>query len=123
MAEDKVATTIRQHGASVDDCVLYRNEIIEYDTKPEFDAVLFASGSAVNAFAGNWGVSALENKVSVVIGGPTGHILTKHGRRPDVVSFEATVESAILALAAWCVDKKLSAKREPGPVIQGAAQK
>lgn len=98
-AEADVAETLRRGGATVDDCILYRNEAIQYDTKPEFDAVFFASASAVEVFDQQWGVGALKGKTVAAIGQPTLSALKKRSIAADLVGPEATVESCLGALA------------------------
>jgi uroporphyrinogen-III synthase len=94
-----LAEVLRTQGAQVDDVQLYTNEPIVYPQLPAFDAVFFASASAVEAFIAQAGVAALTDKTVVTIGKPTAAALTAHGRAPDVVAAEATVDGAIEALA------------------------
>lgn len=94
-----LAEVLRAQGAQVDDVQLYTNEPIVYPQLPAFDAVFFASASAVDAFIAQAGVAALTGKTVVTIGKPTAAALTAHGRAPDVVAAEATVDGAIEALA------------------------
>lgn len=103
-----LAEALREMGAEVDDCVLYQNEPIAYDTAPRFDAVFFASASAVEAFASQWGLGLIEGKTVVAIGRPTVAALEKLGARADLTGPEATVESSIEALAADCVSRRLA---------------
>ncbi len=95
-----LAEVLRGRGARVDDVRLYTNEPVAYERLPEFDAVFFASASAVEVYFGRHGqVSALAGKTVVAIGGPTAQALASFGRLPDVVPAEATVEGAVDALA------------------------
>lgn len=94
-----LAGALRESGAAVEDVVMYRNEAMKYGTQPEFDAVFFASASAVEAYAENWGVESLAGKIVVAIGRPTAAALARFDRAADVVSAEATSEGAITALA------------------------
>jgi uroporphyrinogen III methyltransferase/synthase len=94
-----VAAALQACGAAVDDCVLYRNEPIRHEERPEFDAVFFASASAVEVFAQQWGVEALRGKFVLAIGQPTLAALRQHGVTADLVPPAATVESGIEALA------------------------
>ena len=102
-AGDGLANALRAQGATVTDCVLYANEPIRYESLPEFAAVFFASASAVEVFAAQWGTAALVGKIVTVIGQPTAVALRQLGREADVTGFTATVDGAIEALAAHCV--------------------
>jgi len=102
-----LADALRQLGAVVEDCILYRNERLTYAARPEFDAVFFASGSAVEAFVDLWGREALQGKVILAIGQPTVAILEAQGLAADVVSPAATVEASVAALAELYVNKTL----------------
>lgn len=106
-AGGELATALRQTGAVVEDCILYRNERLTYDALPVFDAVFFASGSAVEAFHALWGKDALPGKTILAIGQPTLAILKTYGLAADVVSPEATVEASLAALAGMYVRKTL----------------
>jgi uroporphyrinogen III methyltransferase/synthase len=98
----------RKSGLQAEDCILYRNEPISYDSLPQFDAVFFASSSAVDVFVSQWGKDALKSKTVAAIGKPTEKTLSEHGINADVVGREATVQSAIAALA----EKKLKESLE-----------
>ncbi len=106
-AGPSLAESLSARGAAVEDCVLYRNEPVAYDRLPAFDAAFFASGSAVRAFASQWGADALAGRTVLVIGEPTAAALRREGLKPDVVSPEATVEASIFALAVACVRESL----------------
>jgi len=94
-----LAEVLRQKGADVDDVKLYENQPIHYATLPPFDAVFFASASAVEAFAEQFGADALDGKTVVAIGKPTAAALRTLNRPPDITSPTATVDGAIEALA------------------------
>jgi len=72
---------------------------VTYRKWPPFDAVFFASASAVEAFMAQSSLEALKGKIVVTIGKPTSAALAALGREPDVVAAEATVTGAIKALA------------------------
>jgi uroporphyrinogen-III synthase len=103
LRSDKAGTDLTEFlvttGAKVSDCVLYRNETIRYDVLPLFDAVFFASSSAVEAFISQWGEKVLSGKTTVVIGQPTRKSLTKKSLIADVTGREETVASSLEALA------------------------
>lgn len=107
-AESDMADALRRLGAAVDDCVLYRNEQIVFDAKPEFDAVFFASASAVEAFDKQWGMDGFAGKTVAVIGKPTLSALTQRNVRVDLVGPEATVESCLTALAGKYANEALN---------------
>jgi uroporphyrinogen-III synthase len=87
--------------------VLYRNQPVRYDSLPEFDAVFFASASAVEAYVSQWSIKTLHGKIIAAIGQPTRKGLSRHGLDTSVVGKEATVASTIEALAAECVKDEL----------------
>ena len=67
-----VADALRTVGAQVDDFILYDNvAVLHADPLPPFDAVHFASASAVEAFVAAYGVSSLRGKDVFVMGEPT----------------------------------------------------
>lgn len=94
-----LADALRQRGASVDDVQLYTNDPVTYERLPAFDAVFFASASAVEVFFRRHAHVSLDGKTVVAIGKPTAAALAAAGRAPDVVPAEQTVEGAIDALA------------------------
>lgn len=106
-AGDGLGAALRVLGADVTDCMLYENRPIHYDALPEFDAVCFSSASTVEAFTGAWGVGGLAGKLVTVIGQPTAAALRRACREPDAVGREATVDGAIEALAAHCVQLRM----------------
>jgi uroporphyrinogen III methyltransferase/synthase len=84
----------------ITDCELYSNEAIQYDSAPDFDSVVFASASAVNAFVKNWGIEILKGKNAAVIGKPTLNALESSKAECNIIlSSVATIEETIKALA------------------------
>ena len=104
LAGPSLAIALRETGAQVEDVVLYENVRIKHDTLPAFDALFFASSSAVNAFIDQWGIQVLENKPVCAIGSPTSQTLKKRGVDSFMVANEATVASAIETLAEYFSD-------------------
>ncbi|MBP5319594.1 MAG: hydroxymethylbilane synthase [Kiritimatiellae bacterium] len=94
-----LADLLRGMGAEVEDVVLYRNERVSYGALPSFDALFFASASAVEAFVEQFSVEALRGVPSVVLGQPTAKALRAVGVEPAVIAPEATVEAALRALS------------------------
>lgn len=67
-----VAKALTKLGAVVTDQVLYDNQRVEHtEALPKFDAVFFASASAVEAFLAKYGERKLRTKGIYVMGGPT----------------------------------------------------
>jgi len=102
-AGPQLAGALRGLGAEVDDCIIYDNERIIYDSLSDYDAVFFASASGVESFIEQWGIDALSGKTTLVIGIPTAAALAKHNLKPDVLAREATVSGAISTLAEFYV--------------------
>lgn len=94
-----LAASLRTHGAVVDDCLLYHNLPIAQAEKPDFEIVYFASASAVEVYAQQWGAESLKGKFVIAIGKPTLAALKKISVTADLVPAEATVEASIEALA------------------------
>lgn len=103
-----LSESLRSMGAVVEDCLLYRNEPVAYAQPPEFDAVFFASASAVEVFLGQWGAAALKNRLVLAIGQPTLAALKGAGLGADLVPPEATVESSLESLAAHYIGKEIA---------------
>lgn len=106
-ADVDISDALRKHGAHVDDCILYHNDPVEYDQRPDFDVVFFASASAVEVFDKLWGNDSLKGKIVVAIGKPTLAAMKTRGMAADVVPMEATVEASIEALATFLVCEAL----------------
>jgi len=96
-----LAEVLRNKGAEVEDVLLYRNEPVRYERLPEFDAVFFASASAVEVFIEQFGVWQLSGKTVCVIGQPTAAALEEAGRDADVTGWKATAEGVVESLAAF----------------------
>jgi len=98
-AGTSLADGLRGLEADVEDVVLYANRPVSYPDCPPFDAVFFASASAVEAFVANWGKEALAKKTVLTMGRPTTAALAAHGLAADVTGADATVEGVIGSLA------------------------
>ncbi|MHA1575508.1 MAG: uroporphyrinogen-III C-methyltransferase, partial [Alphaproteobacteria bacterium] len=103
----KLADEFRKLDVTVDEKILYRNEKISYETCPDFDAVFFASASAVESFDKLWGISNLKNKPVLAIGKPTKKLLGKKGVTKIVEGKKATVKSSLFALATYFIKQAL----------------
>ena len=98
-AGSALADGLRKHQAEVEDVVLYANRTVPYAASPAFDAVFFASASAVEAFLSQWGREPLNGKTILTMGRPTADALAAHGLTADVTGSDATVEGVIASLA------------------------
>ncbi len=107
LADKRVENAFHDLGACVTDCVIYQNKWINYSTVPEFDAVVFASSSAVSAFTEYFTHSALTNKLVVAIGQPTADALSHAKCSSYLVADEATIEASLRALAAQYVFQEI----------------
>ena len=108
-AGESLAESLRALKHEVQDAVLYENLRVETtEPLPNFDAVLFASSSAVDAYAAIYGTDMLAECVVATIGEPTAKRLVAHGRSVDVRAIEATVESCVESLAGWHVRQRLA---------------
>jgi uroporphyrinogen III methyltransferase/synthase len=94
-------------GYRATDCILYRNETIRPSRLPAFDAVFFASASAVGAFLSCQSANALAGKAVVAMGQPTLDALERQGVRGALTPPTATVDAAIETLAAHMVGQEL----------------
>ena len=106
-AGPELAEALRGLGADVEDQIIYDNQRVDHEELPAFDAVFFASASAVESFIAQWGETPLADKTLCVIGKPTARALENRGIQPSVMAREATVAGAINALAAYFVGEKL----------------
>ena len=81
-----VSTALRTMGAIVEDAVLYDNVPVRREgaPMPRFDAVFFASASAVEAFIERYGGDALADKEIYAIGGPTARRCRKENAKWDI---------------------------------------
>jgi len=98
-----VTQGLRSMGAEVEDCIIYTNQPLMYDALPEFDAIFFASASAVEVYLEQWGAQQLQNKTILTIGRPTVKALESAGLKPTLISTEATVPDAISTLASFYI--------------------
>lgn len=106
-AGSAIADALRGQGAEVTDCVLYESERVCHDTLPAFDAVFFASASAVEAYLAQWPPDTLTGRHVCGIGVPTFEALARAGVGHARAAAEATVEGGIRALAALFVEHAL----------------
>lgn len=107
-AGEKLSIELRKTFQHVDDIVICRNQPVRCEM-PGCDVVFFASVSAVESFAEQFGIEKLSGKEVVVIGAHDAAALRRHGISNLVVPRRATVEDAVEALAEFMVQKELSA--------------
>lgn len=99
-AGPSVQDALRDFGAEVTDCILYRNQALAPDELPPADAIFLASGSAVDAFVEAWGTEALAALDRVAIGEPTARVLRSHGLEPHTIAHQAIASASLQSLAA-----------------------
>ena len=102
-AGGRVVEELEKLGASVTDVVVCRNEPEPVTALPPFDAVFFASTSAVNAYLQLAAPASLEGKTVVSMGKPTAAALAAAGISGTVRGAETETGSAIFALAVHIV--------------------
>jgi uroporphyrinogen III methyltransferase/synthase len=107
LAGPDLAQALIRAGFRVEDSVLYTNRPLRPERIPAFDAVFFASASAVASFLALQLPQTLEGKVVMAIGRPTLAALQGHGIRVDRTPLDATVDSAIETMAAVMVQNEL----------------
>ncbi len=109
---DNVRSALTDLGAVTDSVVVYKNvppdlkicdELWNRIAGGEIDVITFASPSAIDNFSKVIPFKKLsaptKNALVAVIGPTTSDALTRHGRRADIVSKEATVEGLVDAIA------------------------
>ncbi|MFA6566753.1 MAG: uroporphyrinogen-III C-methyltransferase [Victivallales bacterium] len=107
-AGKEISCELRRSGAVVTDEILYRNVPVKHEKLPEFEAVLFASSSAVESFRDNFGLEKLKGKDTVVIGRPTLDTLKKFKCKSNMIlAKEATVNGCIESLAEELIERKI----------------
>ncbi len=106
-AGPELADGLRAAGAAVTDCILYRNVFVKYADRPEFDAVYFASASAVESFVAQWGADVLKTKTILAIGDPTRTALKSAGLNATVIGEMASVEESLKAFAVYEVNRRI----------------
>lgn len=107
LAGPDLTQALTHAGFRVKDCVLYNNEPLRPQCIPDYDAIFFASSSAVASFMALRPSQSLMNKLVVVIGRSTLAALRKYGVQTTCIAREATVDSAIETLAATVVQYEL----------------
>jgi uroporphyrinogen-III synthase len=108
LADTALSDLLAATGAKVDDAVLYRNRPpTSLLPLPDFDAILFASDSAVKRFHEAYGAEPLHGKMAGVVGEPTRRALAAVEARIErvVMPRESTVEAMVDALAQACVNR------------------
>ena len=107
-AGKELSGELRKLGCEVEDIILYRNVPVKYGDLPDFDSVIFASSSAVNAFIENFGIDALDGIKAAVIGKPTETTLKKLGAKCEIIlADEATIPNTCATLAKFLINEVL----------------
>ncbi len=100
IASGEITEHMKKNWIKITDKILYKNEYVSYNDKPEFDFAVFASSSAVKSFIKNWGINSLEGKTVVAVGTKTkSTILNNSINCKLLISPIATLESCIDFLA------------------------
>jgi uroporphyrinogen-III synthase len=94
-AGEKLAKSLREMGASVEDFILYSTQQSLKKIHPKFDFIFFASPSAVETFSNHWNIQQLEDKKVIAIGPPTFQSLEKQGIKNITLAPKATIISAV----------------------------
>ncbi len=102
-----LAHSLKELGLHVDDVVLYRNEPLRHNRKPQFDMAIFASGSGVESLLAQWGREALAGKIVAAFPGSACAALENVGIPIDVVASQPAVETCIADLAVHEVRRSL----------------
>lgn len=105
-AGEKLSTELRKTFQHVDDMVICRNQPVRCEM-PGCDVVFFASISAVESFAEQFGTEKLSGKEVAVIGARDAAALRRHGVGNLIAPSRATVEDAVAALASYLVQKEV----------------
>jgi len=106
-AGPELAHALGDAGFLVRDLILYENEPTHPGHIPVFDAVFFASASAVDAFIALAGADTLSGKTIMAMGSPTHAALERHGIHVGRLPPHATVDAAIQTLAAIRVQQEM----------------
>lgn len=112
-AGNSLTQDLQAIGAIVTDSVIVRNEPVAHDSIPPFDAVFFASRSAVQSLLDRSEPQSFNGRLAAAIGRPTADELERRGITPVIVAHEATVGAAIKALAAEYVRQTLLKETPP----------
>lgn len=121
-AGTRLAQELTRCGFRVTDAILYRNERLHPESVPSFDAVFFASASAVEAFLDIRPAEALSGKAVVAMGGPTAVVLQEKGVAGVLVPTEATVEGVMERLAATMLEEVLDAACDAEEIAPSASR-
>ena len=105
-AGERLSQELRKTFSSVEDQVICRNRTVRCEM-PECEIVFFASVSAVESFAEQFGIEKLKGKTVAVIGARDAAALHRHGVSNLVAPLRATVEDAAEALAVYTIRQSL----------------
>lgn len=109
LAGCELARKLTAEGYCVEDCIIYKNhrKPLPAWPMPEFEAVFFASSSAVEAFMAIWPASLLAERIVAAMGKPTLAALERYGVAAVHIPADASVRLAIKTLAATIVSREL----------------
>ncbi len=81
------------------DRIICLNEPVHYGPVPQFDAILFASSSAVSSLLDREDPVSLDQKAVLAIGKPTAQALAKRGISDVLTGNEALIDNLIKTFA------------------------
>jgi uroporphyrinogen-III synthase len=106
-AGERLSQELRKSFTSVRDEVICHNRPVRCDLPP-CEAIFFASVSGVESFVAQFGIEKLAEKTVAVIGARDAAALRRHGVQDIIAPRRSTVEEAVEALAAHCIQHDLT---------------
>ncbi|MBI4427927.1 MAG: uroporphyrinogen-III synthase [Ignavibacteriales bacterium] len=107
LASDEIPSILREHGATVDEVVVYetrppsqteREEMKDVFSREEVDIVVFFSPSSINNFLSVVAKKSLNSVRIAVIGRTTAEAARKASLTPDIVADEPTTEALVTSI-------------------------
>ena len=99
VAGEELSEKLRDTGCTVTDRIICKNVPVHNDTVPEFDAVLFASSSAVKSLLEREHPLHIAEKAVLAIGKPTARALKEKGFENIISAPEAMIEKLVDSFA------------------------
>ncbi len=104
-AGEGLALALRDAGFQVDDVVISRNEVLPVQQPPHYDAVLFASASAVDAYLAQCKKSSLDGKRIGIMGHKEAQRLAAAGIDNVCIPKIFTLDGAVATMAGQMVEE------------------